>query len=694
MKGLHLFLKDWLHIIKHKQARIAVIILLVIPLLYAGMFLMGYWDPYGNLDKLSVAVVNSDKGAQMNGKPIHVGEDLVDNLSTNKTLDFHFVSSDNAEKGLANGQYAMLVRIPDDFSQKVTTLMDESPKPADLIYKTNPGNNFIAGQVGATAITKLKDEISNEITKSYTQAVFDNIGSMSDGFAKAGNGATELSDGTKKANAGLHSVQDGIDTLADGATKLSKGAAPLAHGAEQLDQSMNRLKGGAAALSTGIDQLSAAHRQLEQGDKAVDKGLGSLDAGLDKMAGITSQAQTDAKSLTKQLRTYLQNHSGVQQQEPKQDPQQDEQQEKQPQQQPKQDQELKAILDKAEALTSQLNAIHNGQTQQIKGMNTLQSASNQVSNGLNQFGTKLAQAGVGASQLKTGASQMTTGMDTWKKGFNQIRVGIDGLAEGSGQLRTGSQSLAGGMLKLVDGSEKLSNSLSGAAKETAGVHSTDATLDMFSRPVQVVEKQINPVSNYGTAMTPYFLTLGLFVGGLIAANIIHYSRTAKEGVSGWNHFVNKLMLILSISVLQALIVDAVILYGFDIHVFSIPKFIFLSLIAAFTYSTCIFMLIAVFGSLGRLAAIFLLVMQLASSGGTFPLQMSSPFIQFISKILPMTYAVDGFRSVISTNDWSQYWHSTGALIGYIVAFVIVAMAIILFSNKKNQSAVQTPSASI
>jgi putative membrane protein len=234
----------------------------------------------------------------------------------------------------------------------------------------------------------------------------------------------------------------------------------------------------------------------------------------------------------------------------------------------------------------------------------------------------------------------------------------------------------------VDGSTELSKSLHTASQKTSEVHTSDSMLSMFSRPIQLVENKINAVPNYGTAMTPYFLTLGLFVGGLIASNIIPFNRKSNNGVVGWTHFVNKLCLFLSIALIQTLIVDVVILYGFGIQVLSIPKFLLLSLAASFTYASCIFMLVTLLGALGRLVAIFLLVTQLASSGGTFPLQLAPAVIQYVSKCLPMTYAVKGFRSVISTGDWSQYWNNTGALFCFIVVFLSVALSVILASNEK------------
>jgi putative membrane protein len=661
MKGLKLFAQDWLHIVRHRQARVAVTVLLLIPLLYAGMFLLGYWDPYGRLDKLPVAVVNLDKGATTpDGKALHIGEDLIANLNKNKALDFHFVTSDDAENGLKSGQYDMLVSISADFSQKVTTLKNEHPEQAAFIYKTNPGNNFIAGQIGAAAIDKLKDEVGNEITKSYTETVFHSLKQLSDGLAQAGNGAFQLSDGTKKAQEGIHSVQEGINRLTDGAARLSAGVQPLSQGQAQLGQSMLRLKDGSVALNEGLNQLAVGHQKLEEGASNLVQGTNGLSTGVDAAEKDSAQLLNDAQKVTEKLQQYIKAHPELEK-----------------------DTDMQTILQDEGKISQDAKAIHEVQVQEAQGVKTLQAGQSALAANMHLFNDKLSTAGKSSQQIAEGQSQVSDGMSKWGQGFQNLTAGIQSLTEGTLQLKTGTVPLADGMIQLVDGSGQLSQKLNDAAKETSGVNANDSMLSMFSRPVQVVENKLNAVPNYGTAMTPYFLTLGLFVGGLIASNIITFTRRPKQDVSGWAHFVNKICLFLSIALIQTFIVDAVMLYGFGIKVFSVPKFLLLSITASFTYASCIFMLVSLIGPLGRLAAIFLLVAQLASSGGTFPLQLAPAFIQYISKGLPMTYAVQAFRSVISTGDWSQYWHNTAALLWYMLVFLIVACSVILIGNEKH-----------
>src|SRR3954454_11441714 len=160
MKGIHLILKDLQMMWHHKHGRIALIFLLIVPLIYSSFFLAGYWNPYGRLDQLPVAVVNLDKGSTMNNRPIKAGQDFVKNLKENKDLNFHFLSEKTANQGLKDGKYYMVLTIPKDFSQKITTLMDEHPKQAKLDYKINPGKNYVASQISTTATEKMKAKIA------------------------------------------------------------------------------------------------------------------------------------------------------------------------------------------------------------------------------------------------------------------------------------------------------------------------------------------------------------------------------------------------------------------------------------------------------------------------------------------------------------------------------------------------------
>ena len=210
MKWHKLLSKEFAEIIKSKKILIPIIAVLFVPILYAGMFLWAFWDPYEQLDDLPVAVVNLDKGAELDGKPIEVGKGLVDNLKDNKSFKWEFVSEKEAKEGMEGRKYYMLVRIPDDFSSNATTLLKDDPKPLNLEYIPNESLNFLSSQIGGTAIEKIKGEVSSTLTKTYAEKMFDSIKDVSKGLADGADGANKLHDGASELHDGSSKVTDGL----------------------------------------------------------------------------------------------------------------------------------------------------------------------------------------------------------------------------------------------------------------------------------------------------------------------------------------------------------------------------------------------------------------------------------------------------------------------------------------------------
>lgn len=665
MKGLQLLKKEWKHILSKRQARIGIAILLLIPLIYAGMFLGGYWDPYGHLDRLPVAVVNLDEGAEMDGKPLRLGEDLAEQLKQSKSLDFRFVGEAEAEQGLENGGFYMTVIIPANFSAQIATLTGDSPEPAKLTYRTNPGLNFVAGQIGANAVEKLKDQVGNEITKTYAEAVFANVSQLADGLAAAGSGASELNGGLLKAQDGVNRLSSGVNKLASGAARLGEASDALAVGATKLREGAGRLSVGSGQLAEGLRMLSQAQDRLTEGAESASEGGWRLASGLVDTLALTDRAAAEASALSAQLEHLVETHPEL-----------------------AHDRAFQDLSAASEALGVELHALEAGQTKIAGAAQQLSRAQEVLAVGSAEFHRKITEAAQSSDVLASGAAQSEAGLKQWEAGFVSYEAGVRDVASGAKQLGEGAKPLAGGLVQLVDGSDKLASKLTVAGEEASTVHADGKVIDMFATPVQLVENKITDVPNYGAAMVPYFLTLGLFVGGLIASNILPYERQSKYGVSGWHHFVNKYGLFLSIAVLQTLIVDGVLLLGSGIEVQSVPKFLLLSLAASFAYFTCILMLVSVIGPLGRLAAVFLLVAQLASSGGTFPMELAVGPMQAIGRFLPMTYAVNAFRAAVATGDWGQYWSNLAILLIYIAAFVGIALAVLWRTNAQPAGALQ------
>ncbi|EOS8270733.1 TPA: YhgE/Pip domain-containing protein [Bacillus cereus] len=954
MKGNQLLRKEFTQIIKSKKILIPIIAVLFVPILYAGMFLWAFWDPYKQLDDLPVAVVNLDKGAVFDGKPIEVGKGLVDNLKDNTSFKWEFVSEKEAKKGMEGRKYYMLVRIPDDFSSNATTLLKDEPKPLNLEYIPNESLNFLSSQIGGTAIEKIKGEVSSTLTKTYAEKMFDSIQDVSKGLAdgaegasKLHDGSSELHDGSSKVTDGLHTLQgksgemkDGVGKLFDGSGKVTnglntlnsktgemqigigklvdgsgkvtdglhvlnsnagirklvdgsgkvtnglntlnsktsemqtgvgklvdgsgkvteglntlnnktgemqKGIDELRDGSEKVTGGLNKLvsksgelKTGTTDLSNGMEQLVGGQSQLEVASQKIEKGLQDLNskvkssaAGLGEMqskvpsilntvnekidgaganvnqlneltqstAGDAKNAAQDVANLQKQIEslpkeyqeqlqpfitnavkstaTVQQKAAGVAggtnklNEEVKQLKDEINQKTGDGQSKLPNAAELQSLTAGIEQLSSAqkgfvekfqgfgaklntakegankfknesgqlidainqladgsgkvtggLGALSAGANQMAGGVNQLADGSSQVTGGLGQLSAGanqmaggvnqladgssqvtggLGQLSAGVSKLADGSSQVTGGLGQLSVGANQMAGGVNQLAGGSGQvttglgaLSTGSTQLIDGVNKLADGSGKvtdglvkvndgsgeLAEKLGEGAEKTGEVKGTDKTYDMFASPVKVKTEKMAEVPNYGTGFTPYFLSLGLFVGALLLSIVYPLRDTVGVPKSGFSWFISKFGVLLSVGIIQAVVADVILLFGLGVEVQSIPYFILFSIVTSLAFIALIQCLVTAFGDAGRFIAIITLIIQLTTSAGTFPLELIPKFLQPFNAWLPMTYSVSGLKAVVSSGDFDFMWQNVGVLMIFIVVLSLGTIASLTWMHKR------------
>ena len=282
---------------------IAICIVMLIPSIYACVFLGSMWDPYGNIGDLPVAVVNYDKSVEYNDKTLSIGDDLVDKLKDNDSLKFNFVDSDTAEQGIENGTYYMVITIPKDFSKNATTLMDANPKKMELDYKTNPGKNYIASKMSSTALEKIKTEIEHTVTETYTQTVFDTIGDTADSLYDAVDGAQKLNDVVGKLSDGNDTITTNLKTLADSSVTFANGANTLNTGLVTYTNGVTSLNSGAWRIKAGLDTLNSNVPTLSSGISALANGGVSLKDGIKTYTDGVAAANTGAQTLSQSSST-------------------------------------------------------------------------------------------------------------------------------------------------------------------------------------------------------------------------------------------------------------------------------------------------------------------------------------------------------------------------------------------------------
>lgn len=267
--------KEWNKLFQNKIIIFVLIAILLIPAIYTTLFLGSMWDPYGKTGNLPVAVVNQDKSTTYQGKKLDVGDQLVKRLKKNDSLDFHFVTEQQAELGLQNGDYYMAIRIPENFSSNAATLLDQNPKKMHLYYYTNPGKNYIASKMSESAMEKLKNSVSRTVTKTYADAMKDVIGDAGSQISQAADGSGQLTNGLQKLNNGGKALSKGLRTAAAGTLSLKKGTGRLASGIQQYTDGAATAKNGSDTLSSGAAALSSGASRLNNGTAAYTRGVAS-----------------------------------------------------------------------------------------------------------------------------------------------------------------------------------------------------------------------------------------------------------------------------------------------------------------------------------------------------------------------------------------------------------------------------------
>ena len=309
-KGETMF-KEWKAIFKKPTFIIVMIGISLIPALYNIIFLSSMWDPYGQLSDLPVAVVNNDKEASYNGNTMSIGKDMVSNLEQNKSLDFHFVDEEEGKKGLENGDYYMVVTLPSDLSEKAASILTDHPEQMQIDYQTSSGHSFIASKMSDSAMTQLKQNVSTNVTETYTKALFNKMVDLKDGMSQAASGSEKLTDGANQLVAGsqtlttnLHSLADSSLTFSNGTEQFTKGLSSYVSGVEQLHLGLGNFNSGLVTYTGAVSQLDSGLGQLSSKSPELVRGINQLYTGVESYTGGVSQLNAGLNQFSSGVSAY------------------------------------------------------------------------------------------------------------------------------------------------------------------------------------------------------------------------------------------------------------------------------------------------------------------------------------------------------------------------------------------------------
>jgi YhgE/Pip N-terminal domain/YhgE/Pip C-terminal domain len=435
---------------RHIEFMLAV---MCIPLLYAGIFLYGFWNAYGNSGRLPVAVVNQDQGAKISGKQINAGNDLVKQLKKNHDLKWTFVNSQQAESGFKNNHYFMTVSIPANFSKNATTLVDQQLKPVNIHYQVNKDYNFVSSKMVTSGLQQMKASVSSAITKTYAQTMYRQLDQLTQGMQKAADGAGTLSSGSKKELAGLNQLKSGYKVLADGTGKVQSGANQLADGASSLNNGLKQVATGTTKLYTQTSANSSNIAKLADGANTLADKLDQLNKGAAQLSNGSGQLTGGSQSLESGMSQYL---AGLKQF------QQGMQKEKSG---------LDQLNTQLSASKPQISSIGDQMNQLANGVNKINSGTNQLANGVDQL------------------ANQNTGVPKLLSGITALQQKVNNLAD---QLKAAQTQDPG---KLISGLSELTNGIENMKTQVNDPETIKALSDAQKK---VTDNLMNIINNEAT----------------------------------------------------------------------------------------------------------------------------------------------------------------------------------------------------
>ncbi|MEV7574613.1 YhgE/Pip domain-containing protein [Pseudarthrobacter sp. NPDC089323] len=637
--------------------KLTILALTMVPLLYGAVYLYANWDPYGNLDHLDAALVVEDTGATASdGTRLAAGTKVADSLVEGNV--FHWVpvaSTEEADQGVSDGEYAFALKIPKDFSANLVSPGSfDSASQAMLNVTTNDANNYLLStivdklttSVHSTVATEVGEETANQLLTGFgtihtrmVQAA-DGAGRLADGVVQLRDGATGLQEGTSSLSAGADELYAGQLKLRDGANQLTDGAGQLSSGLSVLKDKTASLPTDTQTLATGAAQVAAGNAQLNAKFQDVAVQLETADQGLRTRviesntrlvaAGVLTQEQADS---------VLADFDATAASSP-------------------------VAAAKAKVQTDA------AQVQQLAdGAESVSVGAAQLAAGTPALKDAVQQASSGAEQLHTGAATLATG--------GQAALdGTAGLAEGARKLDAGAAQLASGAATAADGSRSLADELGKGAGQVP--NPDDAQKSNLSRvmadPVAVSNVSQAKADSYGAGLAPFFLTLALWIGIFMLVQVMRpiTQRALASNAPSWKIAVGGWLPFLAVSAVQATLLTLVVNLALGLNPVH-PVLMWLFMLAAATaFSALIQGIVALLGSPGKLVVLILLVLQLVSSGGTFPWQTTPEPLHVVHQVLPMGYVVTGMRHLIYGADLSMIVPTVLGLLGYTLLGAVLS----------------------
>ncbi|MFD8155042.1 YhgE/Pip family protein [Streptomyces sp. NPDC059720] len=664
-----------------KLPRAALVALLVLPLLYGALYLWSFWDPYGRLDRIPVALVNDDRGATADGKRITAGDDITERLHDSKTFDWREVSAEEARRGVEDGTYYLSLTMPADFSARIASSSGESPETGALRVRTNDANNYIVGQISRTVFSEVRQAASTKTSRKFLDKIFVSFSEIHGETVKAAEGADRLKGGIGKAEKGSKDLADGLRDAKDGSGELSAALTKLTKGAGAVEDGTRGVADGTQKLADRINgpagRVSPFLKDNEKiiGDTArlVADSSGVVRKHLSTLVKSAPTAAKGARAASATLSDVYARRCDD----------------------PALPDAACADLEKAKDAAADVTLVaddldtliadQDGDLDKLdKNLATLQKQSRALADRAPHLAEDLDDAVKKINKLNEGAAKVAAGAKKLHTGLGKAKTGAADLDEGVGELKTGADDLNGGIYKLVGGSGKLAGGLHDGAEKIPDYdkQDRDRRTEVMADPVRLASHDLHKAPNYGTGFAPYFIPLSLWVGAMVAYMLITpmNRRALAAGAPAWRIALAGWLPVVAIGVLQTVALMSVLHWAVGLQMVRAAGTVaFLFLVTA-CFAAIVQWLNARFGAAGRILVLALLMLQLTSAGGTYPVQTSPGFFNALHPYLPMSYVVEALRRLITGGGLGPVWQACAVL----TAFTAGALALTAVAARRRQ----------
>ncbi len=650
-----------------------IVAIVIIPLLYSYLYLGAFWDPYSRLESLPVAVVNNDQGALINDEERNVGQEMCDKLADEAELKFIFTDEATAKAGTEGSDYYAMVVIPEDFSSNIASASTTDKHTATIKFSANEKRNYLASQILSRAVLEIEESVRDDVNSEIVAHLADTINEvpdqmteLQDGLKQLSDGSSDLKDGSADLAEGTQEFQDKMVEYQKGVTKLTDGSTALVTGTVSLDDGIDRLLSGANQLSASTENIG----KLSEGAKNLAAGASALNAGLQQYTTGVDTLIASVNTTSEFLKTYVTkvNPSIMKDQvfagfirklsDPK-------------------NAESIATL---QAASTKLKAA----SQQIAdGTATLSAGTNS----LPELKLALNQLSAGLADAKAGSKQLAQGSKVLSEGLGFVKEATAKLSDAAGDISEGADKLDKGVGELQDGINTAQSGIDTAITDTEEqLKALDGLKEYAKAPVTVEQDNIVSVPNYGTAFAPYFLSLSLWVGALIMFVGIYLDTEGKFKILSSNseHKLARSFIYLLIGFAQALVLAKALEWGLGLKVENEWLYIAACCLYSMVAIAIVQFLMVHLKDLGKFLSIVLLILQLTSCGGTFPMETVPKFFNYLYPYMPMTYSVGLMKEAISGVNSSNVFQNTAVL--FIILVIFIVMTILLSAVKAKKAA--------